>query len=110
MSHLLLADHHPIRANAVLVVFLLWPFALIAYKARHPAVRWSRLWLTVPVASWVLVNLALRLDYPTTGGGGGFGIAVNLALGWFYLLPIFGLLQLGFLFVQRLRRKSSRPA
>lgn len=101
---------HPRLANAIWLFFFLWPFVLIAFKARFPAQPWSRLWLTVPLVSWVTVNAAIRLDYPTQGAGGGMGMGVNLVVGWFYMLPLFGIVQLAFLFFQYVKRRLTKTA
>lgn len=99
---------HPRVSSIFVYLFLLWPLALILAKAIYPSFSWKKLWLSVPVMSWFTVNTAIAIDYPISGGGGGFAMLVNLCIAWFYLVPVFGIFQLLYLLVMALIDRLSK--
>ena len=101
---------HPHVSTVFLLLFFLWPVALIAAKIREPSLSWQRLWLSVPFMSWFTMVIAVCTDYPVQGAGGGLGMLVTLILGWFYMLPFFGLLHVGYILCQYARTTISESA
>ncbi|MGC4015631.1 MAG: hypothetical protein QM755_14085 [Luteolibacter sp.] len=73
-------------ANALLGVWFLSALTLLSVKLRWSAIPWKILWAIAPAVSWLLLNLALVAEPPDNG----FGAMVTFFLGWFYLLPVFG--------------------
>jgi hypothetical protein len=75
---------------------------LLIIKLIFPKAEWRWLWITVPVASWCIVNGRFLFDsYP----GDGAARIFSLIIGWMYMLPVFGILSLAFSLVRRgLRR------
>jgi hypothetical protein len=88
------SGRHPHVSTVFLVLFFLWPVALFIAKIREPSLPWRQLWISVPLMSWFTITLAVSMDYPVQGGGGGFGMLVTLVLGWLYMVPFFGFLHL----------------
>jgi uncharacterized protein YqgC (DUF456 family) len=100
--------NHARLADAFLILFFAWPIVLIVFKLICRQIKWRWLWLSVPIMSWSTVNAAVSLDYPVNGGGGGTGKLVSQLIGWFYMIPIFGILCLGFLVVEILFKKLKK--
>ncbi len=96
---------HPHVSTVFLILFFLWPVALIAAKIRAPSLSWQRLWLSVPLMSWFTVTTTVSTDYPVNGAGGGLGMLVTLVLGWFYMLPFFGVFHLGYILLRYARTR-----
>lgn len=96
---------HPHVSTIFAILFFLWPVALAAAKIREPSLSWHRLWISVPLMSWFTITTAVSSDYPEQGTGGGFGMLVTLVLGWFYMIPIFGLMHLCFIMLRHDRPK-----
>jgi hypothetical protein len=101
---------HPHVSTIFLILFFLWPVALIVAKLREPSLSWRRMWLSVPLMSWFSVTTAVSSDYPVQGAGGGFGMLITLAFGWLYMLPIFGLIHVCFIFFRHARKSCTTVA
>jgi hypothetical protein len=83
---------HPHVSTVFLILFFLWPPALLVAKVLDPALAWSRLWLSVPLMSWFTMTTGVSTDYPVQGAAG--GMFFTLLLGWFPMLPFFLVLHL----------------
>jgi len=101
---------HPHVSSIFAFLFLLWPVALIAVKIFCASISWKQLWLSVPIMSWFTVNALVSTDYPVNGGGGGFAMLVTMCIGWFYLIPVFGLLHLLYLLIAFLVSRKDAKA
>jgi hypothetical protein len=101
--------HHPRLADLIYIAHLAWPFALIILKIIFRQIKWRWLWLTVPIVSWITINAADWVD-PQNGPAGVFARTVNLWIGWFFMIPLFGILCLGFLAVEMLIKKLEKKS
>ena len=82
----------PNVATVFNLAFIAWPILLLVAKGYNPNLTWATIWISVPVMSWYFVNTSMQFYYPTSGGGGGFGAALGLIAGWFYMVIPFAVL------------------
>jgi len=98
----------PNVATIYSIAFFIWPFALCIARILNQEISWTRLWITVPIMSWYVVNVSMQFYYPASGGGGGLGYGLGLVLGWFYMVPVFALIFLVHVGVEQLLRISKK--
>ena len=72
----------PIDAMFLLMVVV--PVAFVFARFGIPWITWKLIWILTPIASWLIVNVALWLSPPDNG----FTTTVQILLGWLWMLPV----------------------
>ena len=85
------------------VLYLLIPMGLVAYRWQYD-IAWWKLWLICASLSWVFFNTYMAIDPPNNG----FANFVYLVTGWFWMLPMFGLMLFSDLLLMRIFRNISQ--
>jgi hypothetical protein len=70
-----------------IMLYFLIPLGVIAYQWKQDT-SWWKLTIAASVLSWLFFNASMRIDPPDNG----FANAVYYVSGWFWMLPLLGLL------------------
>lgn len=70
-----------------LTLYVLIPMSLVVYRWQHPVGRVT-LTMACAAASWLFFNACMVINPPDSGFGG----LVYFVTGWFWMLPLFGIL------------------